>query len=320
MDAQLTRALVVVASLLVGPVHAQPTSDAVAAAEQLFEQARGEMEKGNVVAACGLFEASRKLDPQRGTLLNLAACFEKANLLASAWGRFKELEVLSTKAGDEARAAIARERIAALEPRLPKLSIRAPAGVAVSRDGSPVDPMLFGTAIFVDPGEHTIEAHAPGHRPFTTKLALREAEIQEITIPALEKLPSPPPKPVEPPVSIVVRDDDPGKGRRVVGAVVAGGGVVSLATGIGFGISARSTYRSAFDDGLCFEASKQCYGEGQERTDRARERATVSNLFAGIGVALVATGAVIYFTAPRGTDVAVVPTSGGGAVSIGGRW
>src|SRR5688572_24536755 len=78
---------------------AQPT-DSVAAAEQIFEQARAAFDRGDYATACPLFEASQKLDPALGTLLNMATCYEKAGQLASAWGRYREVLALATKAGD----------------------------------------------------------------------------------------------------------------------------------------------------------------------------------------------------------------------------
>ena len=72
----------------------------------------------------------------------MATCYEMLGHSASAWGHYREVVVLATKIGDKTRIDIARQRIAALEPRLPKLTIRAPklavAGLVVTRDDAPL--------------------------------------------------------------------------------------------------------------------------------------------------------------------------------------
>src|SRR5215831_10660252 len=74
-----------------GSVYAQQDSEnfqAVAAAKTLFEQGQHAMEKGDYEAACASFKASNEAVARVGTLLNLAACYEKAGKLASAWGAY----------------------------------------------------------------------------------------------------------------------------------------------------------------------------------------------------------------------------------------
>lgn len=302
------------------PAAAQE-GQSVAAAEQLFDDARRAVEAGDFETACPLFDASYKLDPALGTLLNMASCYEQLGLLASAWGRYREVVSIATKAGDEARVAIARERSAALEPRLPRLTIKGPAeairGLEVTRDDLPVDPSVLGAGIYVDPGEHTVTASAPGRRPFSTRVIAVEAKVAVVEIPALEIEPEAP----APPVTAFLPDElDPGRNRRVIGLGLGGAGLATLATGLGFGLAARGSWQSAFDDGLCDEASLQCTPAGQERTSSARRHATVANVISGAGAVMIAAGAVLYVTAPRRTRLAVAPAEGGVAVTIGGAW
>ena len=114
-----------IALAVAGNAHAQPT-DSVAAAEQLFEQARALFDQGNFAEACPRFDASYKLDPALGTLLNMATCYEMLGHIASAWGHYREVIAHAQKVGDLARIDIAKARIAALQPRLPKLTIKPP--------------------------------------------------------------------------------------------------------------------------------------------------------------------------------------------------
>jgi len=312
-----------VAAALASPARAQPT-DSVAAAEQLFDQARALFDQGNYAAACPRFEASLKLDPALGTLLNMATCYEKLGQIASAWGHYREVIVLATKAGDLPRAQIAREHSAALEPRLPKLTIHAPktvvAGLVVTRDDAPIDLAALGGSFYVDPGEHTIAATAPDRLPFSQKITIAEHETREIQIAPLALAPHAKPAPGT--VTTIVREElDPGRGRRVFGLTLGGAGIAALVTGVGFGVAARASWTSAFEPGQCDRATRLCTVSGQDRTETARGRALVANVVGGAGLALIAAGSILYLTAPHRLEVGVAPTTGGGAgVSIGGAF
>jgi hypothetical protein len=313
----------VVAGILLAamPAVAQPT-DSVAAADQLFEQARALFDQGNFAEACPRFGASYKLDPALGTLLNMATCYEMLGHVASAWGYYREVVVRAQKTGDQARIDIANTRIVALEPRLPKLTIRPPkqmrGGLIVTRDDAPIDVAVLGAAMYVDPGTHVVTASAPGTKQFTQQITIAENEQKSVEI-VLEAAPNQP-APTGGVTTIVREDIDPGKARRLFGLTIGGAGAVALITGVGFGFAARESWNSAFDDGLCDRPTLECTPEGQDLTRTARTRALVANIVGGAGIAMIATGTILYLTAPSRTDVTVTPTAGGAAVSFGGRW
>jgi hypothetical protein len=111
--------------------------------------------------ACPKFEASLKLDPGLGAILNLADCYEKNGQTASAWAEFREASAAARASGSKDREDLARQRAAALEPKLSRLTIVVGKQSAqVTRDGTSVDSAAFGTAMPVDPGKHVIEATA----------------------------------------------------------------------------------------------------------------------------------------------------------------
>lgn len=311
-----------IALVLARSAHAQ-SSDSVAAAEQLFEQARELFDKGDYIAACPRFEASLKLDPALGTLLNLATCEEKLGKIASAWGHYREVIALATKAGDTTRIDIARERTKELEPRLPRLTIQAPKaatpGLVVSRDDATLEAAELGVPLYVDPGEHVIAASAPDRKPFSEHVTLVEGETKDVQLAELAVAPHAKP-PVSTVTTIIREDIDPGRSRRVFALTLGGAGIAALVTGVGFGVAARASWNSAFDDGLCQRSTYECTAAGQDRTNTARTRALVANVVGGSGLALIAAGAALYITAPHRADIAVSPTAGGAAVTLGGRW
>src|SRR4051812_17855482 len=160
-------ASILIATTVSTAVWAQP-SDTTSLAQQLFNQGRELAKNNDWAAACPKFEASLRYDPALGTRLNLATCYEKVGKIASAWGIYRDAAELAGKAGDPKRRDYALKQAVALEKRLPRLTITASAqtaGLAVTRDGVPIDPSAFGTPLYVDPGSHEIKASAPGFVP-----------------------------------------------------------------------------------------------------------------------------------------------------------
>jgi hypothetical protein len=159
-----------------------------AEAAAAFRRGRELMAKGDTAAACREFETSMKLDPENGTLYNLAVCHEALGKLASAWTELRELAETDSNAGRRKEAA---RRAAALEPRLTRmrLVLAKPAPQAVvTRNDVDVTPLVGQTTV-VDPGRYTFVAKAPGREPATIEVALdREGETIVVEIPALAEV------------------------------------------------------------------------------------------------------------------------------------
>lgn len=165
--------------------------------EAEFQRGRALMAEGKYARACKAFEASMKLDPEKGTLYNLGLCHEKLGKLATAWSELVELARSDTNA---ARAKDAARRAAALEPRLTRmrLVIASPAeDETVLRDGLDVTA-LHDRETPVDPGRYTFEAAAPGREPVSIEVDLsEEGKTIEVRIPRLKK--------------VATRDEPPGR-------------------------------------------------------------------------------------------------------------
>jgi TolB-like protein len=116
------------------------------------------------------------------------------------------------------------------------------------------------------------------------------------------------PKPADPPAP-----KGPGMGRRGWAYIVGGAGVALLAAGGGFDAMAYSAYQDQKDAVAARDRSAY-----DAALDSGNSKATLANVFYGTGVAALGAGAFLYFTAPSGAQVGVMPTDGGAILSFGG--
>jgi hypothetical protein len=301
---------VALALAALSPVATAQTSADKAAAEALFQAGRDLMTAGKFDEACAKFEASQHLDSGLGTLLYLADCYEKAGRIASAWATFREAESIAGGRDDHGRAEVAKQRYTALEPRLSKLSIKVADGndpaTEVRRDGEMIPKESWGIALPMDPGEHTIEASAPGRKPWSSKAVIQgDAQNVPVEVPVLEAAPVEAPKSAPPPpaapVSSPPQADAPpardGSGQRTLGLVVGGVGVVGLGVGTYFGLRAKKKNNDSFDHCLPNDHN-QCDQNGVDLRNSAKSSAGLSTAFMIGGGLVLATGVVVYLTAP----------------------
>lgn len=100
---------------------------------------------------------------QGGDTASALTLFEEGRKLAAEGHLAEACPKLQASYNLVQRAEFARAHAMALAPKLSRLVImvegQAPAGLEVRRDGALVDPAAFGSAVPVDPGTHTIEAH-----------------------------------------------------------------------------------------------------------------------------------------------------------------
>ncbi len=321
-----------------GRARAQEPADA-GLAEALFQEGKRLMQEDHVDDACPKLAESYKLDPGVGTLLALALCHEKQGKLATAWAEFVEVGPLAQREGRADRDRIARRHAVALAPRLARLTVdvdaRAAAlpGVAVMRDGTPLGKAAWGVAVPIDPGAHHIEASAPGHVSWSADMTIAAKAEQVVRVPALDATaltpgvaaaapPSAPGTVVAPPSP---RTPSPpataGNGRRTIGFVVGGTGIVVAGVGTYFGVTAFSKGSEA--KSLC--PSQPCRNpDAIGRNNEAHSAAVVSNIAFGVAVAALVTGTYLVLTVPSTPPPALRaslrPLLGVRAIGIEGTW
>ncbi|MFT3770158.1 MAG: hypothetical protein QM820_32415 [Minicystis sp.] len=272
---------------------ADPAAQAAGAA--LFQEAKQLAGAGDWQHACPKFVEAQRLFPTTGTLLNIGNCYEKLGKLASAWGAFKEAEVMARNLNDVEREQEASRRAQALSPQLAKLAINVPPatrvpGFELRRDGTVIGEGQWGAALPVDRGQHTIEASAPGRKVWSTWVRVEtNGSSVTVEVPALEVAP--------------VADGGEPRGagwgaQRIVGATIAGSGLIGLVIGATLGGLAIAKNNASKEDCRPNEPAI-CNQAGFDKRLAAGRMADASTaMFIGGGIAL-AGGAVLFFTAPK---------------------
>lgn len=302
--------LIFVGSLaLAGPAWAAES----ASAQVLFEEGRRLMAAGRLDEACPKLAESQKLDPGAGTLLNLAACYEKGGRFASAWATYIDAASFADRSSRLVWKKRAREKAASLKPHLSTITIVVPAesrvdGLEIVRDGATVMKGEIGIKVPVDGGEHTIVVSAPKHRSFEAHVTARSRDdALTVTVPALERVadapePAVPVAPLTPaPASVAPAAPPESRGgtQRTIGIVTAAAGVAAVGLGGYFSLQAMSKHDDARPE--CSADETTCNGRGLTDYRSAVDSANGATIALAVGGALLVGGIVLWLTAPRGT-------------------
>jgi hypothetical protein len=304
---------------------AQPVSKDSAMAETLFEEAKKRMESGDYANACPKLAESYRLDPGSGTLTALALCHEQLGKTATAWAEFIEVVTEAQQGGRADREKFARKHVSALEPHLSRLTIsvapetaRLP-DVQVRRDHAVVGAAAWGVSSPIDPGDHVIEASAPGHLVWSTRVTIgQDGDKQSVAVPLLdEQTPdstadattsatsdsNAPPMVQSPPTAkdtAAAADGAPvGSGQRAAGWVLGGAGLASIIAGSVFGVEAISKSSDAKN-----QCSTSCSAAAVQENHDAKTDAVISDVTVGVGLAAVGAGVFLLLTAPSGHPAA----------------
>lgn len=336
---------------------ADPTPAELATANALFQHGKSLLDAHRYTEACPKLEAAQRLVAGIGVTLYLGECYEQTGRPVRAWEQFTRARELAEAAKD-ARARVARERADRLWPTLAKLTVVvAPAaqveGLQVTLDGTPLDPVALGVERPTEAGTHHVRARAPDRMPWevdvdvpSTPAAVR-VEVPRLaeterplaaTAPQPEDhaapaaaaaaeagsapiaLGAPAPASLAPPPR--AERSAPMHPQRVAGLVVFGVGVAGVAAGGVLGVVAKSQTDQSNRDGHC-QANDQCDATGLAERADAITKATLSTGAIVAGVACMAGGALLWFTAPDRPPLVAVgasPAPGGGAVLVRGRW
>ncbi len=309
-------------------------------------QGRKMMAAHDYTAACAKFEESQSISPSVAASLDLGACYEKSGKLASAWNAYKSAAAAAAAGHQKAHAQAARKAMSRVESKMSRITINVAdsaraSGLEVRMDGNAVDASDWGNALPKDGGSHDVEATAPGKKAWKKHVDL-DANGQTVTVdvPSLED-DAPPKKvavaggakgsngegaadgsnPAPEGATAADKDPHPGQSQRTIGIAVGIAGIAGIATGIVAGIVASSDANSL--KAAC-GSGPTCDSSNQGTHDSAVTWATVSDVTFIVGGAALATGAVVYLTAPRDTgavsSVGIAPAARGTGLSLVGRF
>jgi hypothetical protein len=240
----------------------------------------------------------------------------------------------------------ARERAqAALDAAKPKIarlniSVKGPAeGVAVTVDGQAVSALLLDHDRPTDPGQHVVEATAPGYLKATQQVNVGPGEKQAVTLelqpdPNAPKAAGPPTEPAAPgaraPAS---QGTQPSVGavppthraapNHTAAYVTWGVGAAALVAG---GILGGVALRDKNDlESVC--KNDKCPESRRSQLDGAKTEGTVSTILFGVAGAGLVLGTVFYVTAGPSSSAETAQASlrprvfiGVGSVGVDGRF
>jgi hypothetical protein len=337
--------------------RAPASADAPAASEQaarLFDEAKQALSEHDYVQACAKLEQSQGLDPQLGTQLHLALCYEKRGLVASAYRTFQAAAIVAAERGDAGspspREEFARKHLTKLEPALSSVMLhfagRPSDELHIELDGRELARDLWHEPLSIDPGEHGLLATAPESQPWkhdftigagAQHLTMEIPELQRVVEAVAEvEVPAPsavaaelePSQVVEPPrLSAAGANAHAGLAstQRILSYVTAGAGVAGIGVGVVFGLL-RNTRLSQLESYCDLDAGRCMIAAGdtatRDRIDQLRGQAhsaaTAATLSFILGGAAVLGGVALLITAPnpRG-DLAL--QIGPGSLTVKGR-
>ena len=319
---------------------APPASDPAAAdkgmAEALFRAAKDLQAEGKLTEACAKYAESHRLDPKPGTILNLATCHDLDGRTATAWAEYAEAATFAARARQPEREKLARSKVEEVSKRLSYVTFRFPdvKDLVVLLDGKALTTASAGTRVPLDPGDHDLDARAPGKAPWTTRVKIdpgpaeRTVVVPVLTDEVASSVAGPPPAAAAPaPGGDVQVSPHDGGTQRAIGWVALGIGVATVGAGAFFGFRTLSDKSTV--DQHC--VGSHCDDAGLRANDAAKDSATISTIAFVVGGAALAAGIVLLVTSgssgsARPSPAATSGVSGrplapaAGAGSFGAVW
>lgn len=336
--------IVAMAALVACPAFAQPSSPDAAAlrrAEDLFQEGLRFVREKKWPEAEEKFLAAWAINPTYDvasnlgqTQIRLGKFREAASRLAFALKHWPLVGKKQPREWTAKRLGEARAEVGALTLRV------SPGGATVLVDGAAVGKAPLEDEVFVDPGEHTVEARLAGH--VDGRQVVKVGKGEKLTVGLVLAAAAPPPPPVAsamasgtaaPPPPSATASAQPPAGPSV--AVLVTGGVLAaggLAAGIGLTVASngkgneaeakRASLVKTKGAAACAQASSDC----QSLHDLIGARSTLGSAagWAFVGAGALGVGTLIYGLVARkaASAVQVTPVVGAreGGVLVQAAW
>lgn len=259
------------AAAAVSPRARAQTPDELNAARSLFQEAYKDEQEKRFAEALEKFQRVAKVRESASVRYRIANVLAELGRLREARDAFRALAASSDtlEAKDKPIAESSAERAVAVDKRIPRLKINppadAPSDLRVTVDGAAVPT---GRPLELDPGDHVVNASAPGKAPFEGRVKLGEGGETPFDV-KLEEASS---------VSV-----DTSKPNKTLAYVAVGGGAALFVTGVVLLVVREGTIsdiESTCPNNVCPTASQS---DIQSKQDQAE-------LFGPLGVGLGVVG------------------------------
>lgn len=275
-------------------------------------------QEGKCEQAIPHFLASYRADPKPKALLNLADCEQQLRLLLSANEHAKEGLNLARQANDQALIDVAQGQLDAIDHKLPRLIVRmapaAPPGAMAILDGAALGADAMETPVALDPRGHRVIATAPGYAQREFAIRLVEGQHAEIEVEPGMPIGSDT-APAEAAPSGRENGGFPGRQLLTYGALGIGG--AGIAVGVAVGIAAGAKHSTV--EGECNNGNN-CPTTAQGDIDSFHTLRTWSTVGYAVGFAGVATGVVLWLTAPKSDTHTTAVWFGPASAGVSGRF
>jgi hypothetical protein len=324
-------------------VRAQ-SKEELAKARELFQEGIALAAGNNCSGAIAKYkEVARLVRMTPQVAFNIAECEERLGKLVSAIGNFRlaqsQLEDPKARAKAKDVAAQVDARIASLEDRIPKLTVKRGKGAetaTLTLDGTELGSTQIGSEMTVDPGPHELVARIGDKEASKKTFTIAEKETQEVEI-EVELKPEKPDETTKPVETSAPPPPPPDAGgSKVPGIVVLSLGVAVAGAGFVLFFGPRqSTIREL--EAVC-GADKRCPASAQATADSGRLYTGLAEGAWGVGGAAIIAGAILLATSGGGTKapdaaalsvpgtsgrvrwIGAAPGADAGGVSLSGRF
>jgi hypothetical protein len=311
------------------PPDAPATTSAAATerARKLFLEAARLYDEGKYPQAYVAFAAAWAIKKHPSIAGNLADCEVKVGKYRDAAEHFRYIVKDTSGEAKPEDKRRAQERLDEVTKRIGVLSVTvAPTGAELTLDGAPLGTSPLPDAAFVDPGQHTLEAHADGYVPATVSFDVAAGAALPVRLALVPKgatVPTTPPPRAPIPRAVII-----------TGGILAAGG---FAAGIGLTVAANA--KSSTADGLDAKLPLSSCA-GTPAAARASDCAALKDAlhsqsvladgavagFVSAGVFALATAGLgvwsLRSSSPKTGSVRLAPVVGShdGGVLVMGRW
>jgi hypothetical protein len=258
--------------------------------------------------------------------------------------------VVASLDSSDQRRPFAQDKVKALEPRVPRLTLILGSGTAedvtVRIAGMELSSASFNIALPIDPGEHTARASTKGGSSKTFSVKIKEGESKKVkfsiapssaaptaSAPSTQPEPQPATEPspqasvtAAPPAGVADAGTADQGGGSTLGYVLTGAGGAVFLGGAVVGALVLNEYRKHRAD--CWDPNEEypeggCYPAGIEARENGESLAPFATIGLIAGAAIAGTGVMLLLLdSPTGDQVALAATVGtlGGTLALSGRF